>query len=80
MTPKLLELQAFLPFPQKVQIDFEALTKERMFLVTGPTGCGKTSIFDAICYALFGITSGSNRQEDRLKSQFAPTICSATYS
>jgi exonuclease SbcC len=72
MTPKLLELQAFLPFPQKVQIDFDALTKERMFLVTGPTGCGKTSIFDAICYALFGITSGSNRQEDRLKSQFAP--------
>jgi len=72
MTPLKLELQAFLPFADKVVLDFETLTREKLFLVTGPTGCGKTSVFDAICYALFGVTSGSKRPEDRLKSQFAP--------
>lgn len=71
MIPIRLELEAFLPFKEKQTLDFTLIQQNRMFLVTGNTGAGKTSIFDAICFALFGQASGSQRAADNIKSQFA---------
>ena len=51
MKPILLEMSAFGPFAEVTKIDFEALTGS-LFLLTGETGAGKTSIFDAISFAL----------------------------
>ncbi|WP_182199364.1 AAA family ATPase [Paraliobacillus salinarum] len=66
-----LELAAFGPYKEKQTIDFRSLGNETIFLVTGPTGAGKTSIFDAICFALYGRASGSDRDQDTFRSQFA---------
>lgn len=66
-----LELAAFGPYKEKQTIDFRSLGDETIFLVTGPTGAGKTSIFDAICFALYGRASGSDRDQDTFRSQFA---------
>lgn len=66
-----LELQAFGPYYKKQVIDFNELGNEAIFLITGPTGAGKTTIFDAICYALYGKASGSDRDHDTLRSHFA---------
>lgn len=63
-----LELEAYGPFPQKVAIDFEELNEAGIFLLNGPTGSGKSSILDAICFALYGTTS-TNRPD--LRSHFA---------
>ena len=63
-----LELTAYGPFPGTVTIDFDDLNREGIFLLNGPTGSGKSSILDAICYALYGSTS-SGRTD--LKSRFA---------
>lgn len=71
MTPLYLELEAFLPFSQKVCLDFTVLGEEKMFLITGNTGAGKTSLFDAISFALFGEVSGSLRGKDSLKCHFS---------
>ncbi|MFC7060387.1 AAA family ATPase [Halobacillus seohaensis] len=66
-----LVLNAFGPFKQKQTIDFSQLGEESIFLVTGPTGAGKTTIFDAMCFALYGRASGTDRDQDTLKSHFA---------
>ncbi|GAA4071508.1 AAA family ATPase [Amphibacillus indicireducens] len=66
-----LTLTAFGPFKETERIDFTRLGNESIFLVTGPTGAGKTTIFDAICYALYGKASGSDRDHDSLRSDFA---------
>ncbi|WP_237224348.1 AAA family ATPase [Rothia nasisuis] len=63
-----LELFAYGPFPGTVTLDFEELNEEGIFLLNGPTGSGKSSILDAICYALYG-TTASGRTD--LKSRFA---------
>lgn len=63
-----LELFAYGPFPDTVTLDFEELNEEGIFLLNGPTGSGKSSILDAICYALYG-TTASGRTD--LKSRFA---------
>lgn len=63
-----LELKAYGPFPGTVTIDFDDLNREGLFLLNGPTGSGKSSILDAICFALYGTTS-SGRTD--LKSRFA---------
>lgn len=62
---------AFGPYKQKQVIDFRCLGEESIFLITGPTGAGKTTIFDAICYALYGRASGSEREHDSFRSDFA---------
>lgn len=62
-----LTMQAFGPFKDKVNIDFEKFGKEGLFLISGQTGAGKTSIFDAISFALFGISSGGDRDEKMLR-------------
>lgn len=59
MRLKKLIMQAFGPFKDKVVIDFEKDKIDKgLLLITGDTGAGKTTIFDAICYALYGKTSG----------------------
>ena len=67
-----LRLQAFGPFLKEQHISFENLNDKGMFLINGPTGTGKTSIFDAIVYALYGQGSGSDRDNGKsLRSDFA---------
>ena len=65
-------MQAFGPYPDKVVIDFEEKKiNEGPLLLTGDTGAGKTAIFDAICFALFGSSSGGSRKDDALRSDYA---------
>ncbi|MCT2535047.1 AAA family ATPase [Aquibacillus koreensis] len=68
-----LTLHAFGPYSKEQTINFNDLGDESIFLITGPTGAGKTTIFDAICYALYGRASGSDRDQDSLRSHFANT-------
>ncbi|WP_117169406.1 AAA family ATPase [Paraliobacillus sediminis] len=64
-------LSAFGPYKAEQEIDFRELGNESIFLITGPTGAGKTTIFDAICFALYGKASGSERDHDTFRSHFA---------
>ena len=70
MRPLKLTMGAFGPYSKTQTIDFTQL-KDNIFLITGPTGAGKTTIFDAISYGLFGEASGSSRDKDALRSDFA---------
>lgn len=71
MKPLKLEMCGIGPYKEKVFIDFEKAGKKGLFLITGPTGAGKTTIFDGIAFALFGDTSGTTREKDSLRSDFA---------
>ncbi len=71
MKPLQLMMSAFGPYAGEVQLDFSALGKERLFLICGPTGAGKTTILDAMCYALYGDTSGGARSGAGLRSDYA---------
>ena len=71
MKPINLTISAFGPYKDEVNIDFTKLGENGIFLITGDTGAGKTSIFDAISFALFGDVSGSNRPIPSLRSDFA---------
>ena len=71
MKPKKLTMSAFCPYSQEVEIDFDAFDGSGLFLITGETGAGKTTIFDGISFALFGEVSGENRGADMLRSDFA---------
>lgn len=64
MRPLLLEMTAFGPFAGTERIDFRALGESPLFLINGPTGAGKTTILDAICFALYGKTTGGNGERD----------------
>lgn len=67
-----LSMQAFGPFKDKVEIDFHRENIESgLLLITGETGAGKTSIFDGVCYALYGKASGNTRDGKSLRSDFA---------
>lgn len=70
MKPLTLTMAAFGPFPGRAVIDFAPL-QQGLFLITGDTGAGKTTVFDAICYALYGRCSGTTRSEGSLRSDFA---------
>lgn len=65
--PISLTLSAFGPYPDTITIDFESFQEDGLFLITGPTGSGKTMIFDAMIFALYGKTSGQIRQTDSLR-------------
>ena len=71
MRPSLLTISAWGPYPEKVTIDFTKFQEGSIFLITGPTGAGKTTIFDAISYALYGNVSGMNRDKATVRSDFA---------
>lgn len=71
MKPIKLTLSSFGPFLKEVTIDFSYLGKENLYLITGPTGSGKTTIFDAIVYCLYGEASGMERKADGFRSDFA---------
>ena len=71
MKPVYLELSAFGPFAGQVVLPLEQIVSEGVFLVHGATGAGKTTIFDAISFALFGNASSENRPADSFRSDFA---------
>lgn len=67
MTPLTLTMQAFGPFAGSETIDFTALGRSPLFLINGPTGAGKSSILDAICFALYGQTTGNERDPAQMR-------------
>ena len=71
MRPIKLTISAFGPYASKQVIDFEELKGRNIFVISGKTGAGKTTIFDAISYALYGEASGDSRETDSLRSHFA---------
>ena len=71
MKPISLTIEAFGPYRDRVTLDFSALQNHSMFLISGPTGAGKTSILDAMVYALYGEPSGEVRKTDAIRSDFA---------
>ncbi|MBT1003161.1 SMC family ATPase [Paenarthrobacter sp. DKR-5] len=66
-----LEVQAFGPFAGRETVDFDELSEQGLFLLNGPTGAGKTSVLDAICYALYGSVPGFRQEGRRLRSDHA---------
>ena len=73
MKPQKLVICGWGPYKNKVEVDFNKFDGRGIFLITGPTGAGKTTIFDAISYALYGLLSGEVRDKERnsVRSDFA---------
>ncbi|OAZ91447.1 AAA family ATPase [Halomonas sp. G11] len=67
MTPLSLTMQAFGPFAGRETLDFTALGQSPLFLINGPTGAGKSSILDALCFALYGQTTGAERDASQMR-------------
>lgn len=84
MRPLRLVLEAFGPYAHKVDLDFSKLGSHKLFLISGPTGAGKTTILDAMVYALYGDASGQSRDASSVRSDFAdldrPTQVSFTFA
>ncbi len=66
-----LSIQAFGPFPDRVEVDFDDLSGAGLFLLSGATGAGKTSVLDAVCFALYGDVPGDRGTARRLRSDHA---------
>lgn len=71
MKPLKLTMSAFGPYAGVQVVDFRELKDRSIFLIHGPTGSGKTTILDGICFALYGDTSGAERSGKSMRSQFA---------
>ena len=79
MRPIRLEISGFGPYSGKTVLELETLGNKGLYLSTGDTGAGKTTIFDAVTYALYGSASGANRDDDSmLRSKYA-TLDTPTY-
>jgi len=72
MKPIRLEMQAFGAYVGRQAFDFADLKGRSLFLIAGPTGSGKTTVLDAICFALYGTTSGGERKPDGMRSDHVP--------
>ena len=83
MKPVKLIMSAFGPYAGCTEIDFERLGSQGLYLITGDTGAGKTTIFDAIVFALYGEASGDVRKADMFRSKYAkeevPTFVSFSF-
>ena len=83
MKPEKLIISAFGPYAEEIEIDFEKLGDRGLFLITGDTGAGKTTIFDAISFALYGEASGEIREAGMFRSKYAseqtPTFAELTF-
>ncbi len=75
MKPLRIEMHAFGPFAGEEIVDFRKLGDSNFFLIHGPTGSGKSSILDAMCFALYGETSGDERKGQQMRSHHARTDC-----
>ena len=71
MRPIYLEMDAFGPYAGRQVLDFRLLGDKTLFLIYGPTGAGKTTILDAVTYALYGHTSGNERTGAHMRSEHA---------
>ncbi len=84
MRPLNIKISAFGPYAGTIEIPMEELGDKGLYLITGDTGAGKTTIFDAICFALFGDASGENRDPSMFRSKYAapdtPTEVELTFS
>ena len=83
MRPLKLTISGFGPYAGTQELDFSRLGTDGLYLITGDTGAGKTTIFDAITYALFGEASGDSRDASMLRSKYAapdtPTYVELTF-
>lgn len=71
MKPLRITMQAFGPFAGVQEVDFESLGERALFLIHGATGAGKTTLLDALCFALYGDTSGGERDARAMRSDHA---------
>ena len=83
MRPLNIKISAFGPYASLTEIDMTKLGTNGLYLITGDTGAGKTTIFDAICFALYGRASGSTRENSMLRSKYSrpdtPTYVQLTF-